>query len=856
MKDHENTGSRRASVNRSGYRLIRASALAIGVALSAGVLVAGPTTVNAQSSSTAKSGGSKGALEEVVVTARFRAENLQQTPLAVSAFTAKDLAMKAITNVDQLGKTVPNAYINPGGINPVIGIRGIIQSDFMYAFEPAVGMYVDDVYFGTLVGSGMDLVDLERVEVLRGPQGTLFGKNSIGGDIRLITKKPEGTNTGYIEGTYGSLNRLDFKGAFDASLIDQKLYLRANFMTRSRNGYIKRLDFTCQMKANGTPQLAGIGDGIVGATQVGTTPPPLGSKPIYAPVYGTPGSAADNAFSFPERQTGAKGCELGTERGYDRKGGRMQLRYVGTEGLDVLLEADLVKSNDPQWGAVMYAPPHSTLNHFYNDGVLLPRWGIAIGDGRFMTKSPYTTFAAYSDPVNGQSYSDRERMTSWGTSGTVKYDISSNVNAKLVSAFREYDVIQSTDNDNTPIAYNDLASSPLHHQQWSEELQFNGTLFDSRLDWTTGAFYYHASESRDGHVTLQPIGFLGILNPFEVHDTWKTTNRSVYLHASYDITDALQVSGGLRYTNEDKTYTFDHGASLPITKPAAARNRRWDWNATINYKVTDKIFVYTSAATGFRSPAFNPRPFTPGQLRAVAAEQVRSYEAGFKGDLLSERLRINGDVFYMDYNPRLIVENATQCMPFSSPDPGTPLLGGTGQTCPAGTPLAGQTGFNWLYYNNVPGHDKGVELEVTADPIENLTLTYSLGYNKFTSPPPYNSKSLIQPAYTMSGSIQYAIPLPKNLGQLTPRLDWSFRSHNTNSGSNAAPTPDNIIPGFNLFNARLTYQSDDGHWEASFEVTNLFDKLYYYSIDAPGGLTRSAVPGEPREWAIRLRRNF
>ena len=824
-----------------------AIAIAIGIAMSAGGNVAIPVANAAQNSGTQ--------LEEIVVTARFRSENLQQTPLAVSAFTAEGLAMRAVTNVDQLGKIVPNAYINPGGINPVIGIRGVIQSDFMYAFEPAVGMYIDDVYFGTLVGSGMDLVDVERVEVLRGPQGTLFGKNSIGGSIRLISKKPEGSNTGYIQGGYGSLDRLEAKGAYDATLIADKLYMRANFMMRDQNGYIKRLDFTCQMKANGTPELAGIGDGIIGATQVGTTPPPLGSHPIYAPVMGTPGSAADNAFSFPEMQSGAKDCVLGTERGYDRKGARVQLRYVGTEDLDVLLEADLVKSDDPQWGAVMYAPPFSGLNHFYNDGVLLPHFGIKIGDGRFMTNDPYSTFATYSDPVNGQSYSDRENMTNWGTSATIDYKISPNISAKLVSAVRRYNVTTSTDNDNTPIAYNDLASAPLHHQQWSEELQFNGTAFDSRLNWTAGGFYYHASESRDGHVTLQPIGFLGILDPFEVHDTWKTTNLSGYLHASYDFTEALQMSGGVRYTSEDKSYTFDHGPSLPISLPAVGKNRRWDWNATINYKVTPDIFVYASAATGFRSPAFNPRPFTPGQLQAVPAEQVRSYEGGFKGDLLDQRLRVNADVFYMEYDPRLTTENATQCTAFDSLDPGPPLLGGTGQTCPPGTPLAGLTGLNWFYYTNVPGKDKGAELEITADPVENLTLTYSLGYNKFTSPQ-RNSKSLIQPTYTMSGSIQYTIPLSSDMGQLVPRLDWSYRSHNTNSASNVAPTPANIIPAFNLFNARLTYNTNDGLWSASLEVTNLFDKLYYYSIEPPNGLTQSAVPGEPREWAFFLRRNF
>jgi iron complex outermembrane receptor protein len=846
MKDFAQAGSHGHFVKGPIRRLRKTSIIAIAMTMGAGALV--------PASLTAKAEESRGALPEVTVTARFRTENLQTTPLAVSAFTAQDLEVKAITNVDQLGQVVPNAYINPGGINPVIGIRGIIQGDFMYAFEPAVGMYIDDVYFGTLVGSGMDLIDVDRVEVLRGPQGTLFGKNSIGGSIRLISKKPEGTNTGYIQGTYGTRNRLEAKGAFDASLITDKLYMRANFMMRDQRGYIKRLDFTCQMKANGTPELAGIGDGIVGAVQ-GGTPPSFAGRPLYVPVMGTPGSAEDNAFSFPERQTGAKGCVLGTERGYDRKGGRVQLRYVGTEDLDVLIEADLMKSDDPQWGSVMHAPPFSSLNPFYNRGVLLPHFGISIGDGRFMTNDPYSTFATYSDPVNGQSYADREHMTNWGTSGTIKYDISSSINAKLVSAYREYNVIQSTDNDNTPIAYNDLASSPLHHQQWSEELQFNGNAIDGRLDWTAGGFYYHASESRDGHVTLQPIGFLGFLAPFEVHDTWKTTNRSAYVHASFDITEALQVSGGVRYTNENKSYTFDHGPALPITRPASARNRRWDWNATINYKITPDIFVYTSAATGFRSPAFNPRPFTKGQLQPIKAETVTSYEAGFKGDLIGQRLRVNADVFYMDYN-RILSENATQCTPASSDDPGAPLLGGTGQTCPPGTPLAGQTGLNWFYYQTVPGHDKGVELEITADPIENLTLTYSMGYNTFSSGFVPNNQYLIQPEYTMSGSIQYAIPLSSGMGQVIPRLDWSRRSHGSNAGTSGVSTAANIIPGYSVFNARLTYTSDDGLWSASLEVTNLFDKLYYYNIDPPGGLTVDAVPGEPRAWAISLRRNF
>jgi iron complex outermembrane receptor protein len=242
-------------------------------------------------------------------------------------------------------------------------------------------------------------------------------------------------------------------------------------------------------------------------------------------------------------------------------------------------------------------------------------------------------------------------------------------------------------------------------------------------------------------------------------------------------------------------------------------------------------------------------------LQPIKAEDVTSYEVGFKGDLFDKRLRVNADVFYMDYN-RILTENATQCTLASADDPGQPLLGGYGQTCPAGTPMAGLTGFNWIYYQTVPGHVKGAELEVTADPVENLTLTYSLGYNTFSSRYVPNPDYLIQPEYNMSGSVQYAIPLSGNMGQIIPRLDWSYRAHNSNASTAGPSTPDNIIPGYNLFNARLTYNSDDGVWSMSLEVTNLFDKLYYYSIDPPGGTNRAAVPGEPRAWAIRLRRSF
>ena len=144
-------------------------------------------------------------LEEIVVTSRYREENIQTTPISISAFSGDELEVRSIENVEDIGSVVPNAYFRRNasnfGPNNTVGLRGLNQVDFSYAFEPTVGIYIDDVYHSTITGSDMDLVDLERVEVLRGPQGTLFGKNSIGGAIRLISKKPQGDDTGKVQVT-------------------------------------------------------------------------------------------------------------------------------------------------------------------------------------------------------------------------------------------------------------------------------------------------------------------------------------------------------------------------------------------------------------------------------------------------------------------------------------------------------------------------------------------------------------------------------------------------------------------------------------------------------------------------------
>src|SRR5690349_21253336 len=197
-----------------------------------------------------------GGLEEVVVSAQFREEKLQSTPIAISAFTAENMEARGISNVTDLDAFVPNAVIQPlgagWGATMAAFIRGVGLGDNILSFEPGVPIYVDDVYIGRPQGAIFDLLDLERVEVLRGPQGTLFGKNAEAGTIRLISVKPQGSNTGNASFTYGKFNRLEARAMADISVIDNFLNARFSFSSKKADGYFKLYDYVC---ANGAGSL-------------------------------------------------------------------------------------------------------------------------------------------------------------------------------------------------------------------------------------------------------------------------------------------------------------------------------------------------------------------------------------------------------------------------------------------------------------------------------------------------------------------------------------------------------------------------------------------------------------------------
>ncbi len=829
-------------------------------------------------------------LEEIVVTSRYREENIQTTPISITAFSGDELEVRSIENLADIGSVVPNAYFRRNasnfGPNNTVGLRGLNQVDFSYAFEPTVGIYIDDVYHSTITGSDMDLVDLERVEVLRGPQGTLFGKNSIGGAIRLLSAKPQGDNTGQVQATFGDYDRMDLKAIGDFTLVEDQLFMRVVGTSKEQEGYGASLDFTCEMIRRGTPELAGIGDGLGFGGDVPDGPDFDSAPDLLEPIAVPVGSAADNAFSLPAARSITQDgtCELGELGGTQSLAGRFMLRYVPTDKLDIMVSVDGMNSDDNPNVDMQISPINNATDNSYDTNVVFRRYGIHYNDARMLTGNPYTNYATFADPVNGQTYPRQATMDSGGASIVLEYQVGENVGAKFIFADRGYDTEFTNDSDRTPFGITQTHYIQNHDEQ-QIELQFNGAAgSQERLNWTTGLFFFESQSRAYNTTEFEAFNYTGALANFVANDGYTTDHQSVFVHANYGVTERFAISGGLRYSDEEKTNTFDHGPALNRSDvPLVFGDSNTDWKLSFDFGLTDNVFLYAQAATGFSSEAATPRIFTVGQLMALEGEELLSTEIGAKLEFLDQRLRVNLALFQSDYDPRVRqTGGVNQCDAPTELNPVPYRLGGG--NCPAGTFFAGSTGLPWFYYTNLPGELNGYEVELTATPVENLLLSFSLGQNEYenadSDPTSVNYIApgyLFQPEFNSSFGAQYQFQLGGG-GTLTPRLDAFYQSKRHTGPANARPgvhevtantCPSQCIPDYTTYNARLTYQPPNGDWWLALSGTNITDEFYWqqYSAEitvnaATGVITNTAPAGRagvisaPRMWAFTIQKQF
>jgi len=743
------------------------------------------------------------AADEIVVTAQFRSQNLQDTPIAITALTGEMLDVRGQTNLTDLRAPNLTAEPAPGIFGPAaqIYIRGVGQFDSNFAFEPGVGVYIDDVYYSTVFGNSFDLLDLERVEVLRGPQGTLAGKNSIGGAVKLYSKKPDGETSGFIEAQTGSYDLASVRAAGNLTIVPDRVFLRLSGKGKHVNGYIDRIDYAC---AN-------------------------------------PGSPLPSLITD---DTGD--CRLGRLGGGNEVGLRAQLRMLPTDKIEINLSADYFDSSgDPGASILIEARPAANeLN------------GVTYGP-QFESPNPYTSYATYRGTATS-SYDAiaKSELTSWGLAGTIDFDLTKNLQFTSITSYREAESYFVVDNDESPIPKSESIGKPTQNQ-FTQEVRLNATLGEL-IDLTVGGYYYEGNAVQGGRNLIGSIGA-----DFVTADDVDSESKSVFAHAIVHVTEDLNVTGGVRYTDDTKTFTHTRslvdGGFSPAVNPIDGRSATFDkdivdYRAVIDYRWSPSFFTYAQFSTGFKGGGVNPRVFFPNQVVPFEEEKVKAYEIGFKSNFLDNTVRLNVAGFLNDYT-NIQIQTST---PFFNVN----LPVNDDITSPDYNPAAGSFPAS-VFLNAGDVRQKGGEAELSYAPNDRLLIEASVSYlkGKYTELLPQATASSLTldmelpfaPHWQTDLGIQYEFPVGS--GSLTPRLDYHYQS---GSFGGAVNDPRNRLESRNILDARLTYRTADEDWEASIGVSNLTDDFFYYSkfdIFAAAGYV-TGTPSRPREWFLTVKRNF
>ncbi|MFZ5609840.1 MAG: TonB-dependent receptor [Pseudomonadota bacterium] len=738
-------------------------------------------------------------IEEITVTARRREERLQETPIAISAFSGSELEARNLTNLAEVGAFIPNVVMSTapggsgGGSNLQVYIRGIGQTDFLFTTDPGVGVYIDGVYHPRTLGGVLDLLDLARIEVLRGPQGTLFGKNTIGGAISVVSAKPKGDGSGSFQATTGRFDRIDIRGGFDFAITDT-LFAKVAASSKDRDGYGKRLEF-------GTDKLLD--------------------------------------------RTGDE----------NKSAARIALRWLASERVTVDLAADYSRTREK-------SVPTALMAFDLAASPVAQLWNALVAD-----PFPMSTAFITGDPfISYGTGPNRNLLDAYGFGLTIDWDLGNDLALKSITAYREMDAGFGRDGDGSPNSFVHTNQNQ-NQRQISEEIQLSGRGLDNRLNWLMGAFFF-SEFGRDQNAVRLASGLFDALeglpgpldgsplnaptapggpgNPintaldldFSIFNEIKIKSYAAFAQATFDMTDRLGLTAGIRYSYETKDYTLDH-QKINSGVPIFTGEERDSWGSftpmgTLDYQWRDDVLTYFTVSRGFKSGGFNGRPINEGSVSSFRPEYVTSFELGAKTQWLDRRVQLNLAAFYNNYTD-------IQLSSVSADENGILQL---------------------LVQNAGKARVKGFEAELTARPTQRLTLTAALGYTDFNivklAPNvvdvTLDTRWPKTPAWTAAASAEYTIPMA-TYGFLALRGDWTYQSKTYQEPSNEEAIAQD---GYSLFGARLVFAHEEGGWELAVFGTNLTDKRYIVNglsaISSFG--TAEAFFARPREWGLSLKKTF
>lgn len=547
-------------------------------------------------------------LEEVVVTARKKEESLQDVPLAVNNFSADDLKSLNLTDTNQLGSFSPGVNIEPpasqGGTSTRVTIRGQMQSDNLITLDPSVGWYIDDVYIARTYGTAISMFDVERVEMLKGPQGTLYGRNTTGGAIKLVTQKADPSEPvyGYVNGGLGNFDQYKIGGAINIPLIADKLAVRlSGVKDENKEGY-------------GELALYEIAPAV--ASPVATGKDDWGTKDnelLRVGVTFLPTEDLSVYVNYEHSESYVTTIAYNTSVDTDFKGD-LPTFTGGTAGNPVFNSVlPLKRSSSDHWDAALNVLP----------------WA--------------------------QSETDNLGLT-------FVYDINDDLQTKLVYGWRDSDSAYQSDIDGTAINFS-YFSEPFTSsaEQHSIEWQLTGSAFDGGVDWITGLYWFTEKGSDLSSSSTFASG--GVANIFDA--AAENNSESAFVSGTYHVTDTVNLTAGVRYTHDDKSVTSglstSSGACLstdPSLPNLNISDCSWgdqedyhfiSYNAGADWAVAEDVMVYVKTSSASRSGGQNMRALDSATAQPFVEETATDFELGVKSQLFDRRLQLNANVYHTDY---------------------------------------------------------------------------------------------------------------------------------------------------------------------------------------------------------------
>lgn len=713
--------------------------------------------------------------DDIVVTARRREERLQDVPIAVTVLSGEALDTKGIQSVQDLRISVPALQVAPSNLGPAIPgytIRGQRQLEGILTQDPSVGFYFADVVQQRPHGTNQALYDIASVQVLKGPQGTLFGRNVTGGAVLITPERPKFDFGGSITGTLGTLDLRGVTAVLNVPLTD-RFAIRAAGKVQSRGGYGTNL--TSGTALDGQALRSELNDQDVESFRVGALWRPTDTIESY-----TVGS-----------YTNSRSSGVSTAINALRAGSSGQLLFASAAALQ------RQQGRDPT---------------------------VVENDGAGPT-----------------------RVVTYDISNTSTLELGQ-VTLKNIAGYRKVNSSTQIDYDGTPFAiWNNYGR--LNAWQYSDEFQILGTGLSDKLSYILGAYYFKEGGYENTITNVnRTIG--------SRQGQVENTSKSLFAQANFEVLPGLTLTGGYRYTWDDRYLDLQSRISSgtnilgicrlqtsdantaplnPCSRVTTAKFSADSYLVSASYKINSDTMIYASHSTGYRSGGLNFRAVKPSEGIPFEPETVMNYEIGFKTDLFRRLLQINAALYQSDYSDiqRTLVN-----------------------ACP-GAPLQQCTNV----VNAATAVIKGGEVEATVRPARWLSLTGFYGYveakySSFVTPQGQDlsgNEFAYAPKATFGGSVELTLPVPDQ--DISISANYYEQSSAQTNDQNDGPR----LPAYSLVNASANWRGIGG---ASIDlrlfVNNVFDNSYHVAeISLVGSFgTNSAIIAEPRTAGLAVTYRF